>query len=113
MTPSNKSQILHDFRIGKNLSIVSIEENKGRYRGGFIYETRMKNHLEQELFYLIDFNHELDLDKMEFKKREDWNYNKWPLEYAILGIVGNGNHKDDIYSYFNGIYKKQEDKWRK
>jgi hypothetical protein len=113
MTSSDKSQSLHDFHICKNLEIISIEENKGRYRGGFIYEARMKNDIGQGLFYLIDFNHELDLKAMNFRKRENWDYKKWPLEYAILGIVGNGNHKDEIYAYFNGIYRKQEAEWRK
>jgi len=95
------------------LELISIEENPGRYRTGFIYEARMKNHIQQELFYLIDFNHQLDLKRMEFKKRENWDYKQQPFEYAILGIVGNGNHKDDIYAYFNGIYQKQETEWRK
>jgi hypothetical protein len=113
MTPSNKSKSVHDFRIGKNLEILSIEENPGRCRTGFIYETRMKNHLQQELFYLIDFNHELDLENMKFIKRKDWDYKTWHFDYAILGIVGNGNHKDEIYEYFNGIYRKQEEEWRK
>lgn len=104
---------MHGLNIGKNLEILSIEENKGRCRGGYVYETRIKNNINQDLFYLIDFNHELDLRKCKFIRRKNWDYMKWPLEYAILGIVGNGNHKDEIYSFFNGIYRKQEDEWRK
>ena len=101
------------FNISKNLELISIEENPGRYRTGFIYEARMRNNIQQDLFYLIDFNHQLDLERMEFKKSEDWDYKNWPFDYAILGIVGNGNHKDDIHAYFNGIYQKQESEWRK
>jgi hypothetical protein len=104
---------MHGLNIGKNLEILSIEENKGRCRGGYVYETRIKNNINQDLFYLIDFNHELDLKEMIFKKRQDWDYNKWPIEYSVLGIVGNGNHTDEIYAYFNGIYQKQERDWRK
>jgi hypothetical protein len=101
------------FHISKNLELISIAENPTRCRSGHIYEARMKNHIEQELFFLIDFNHELDTREMIFKKRQDWDYNKWPIEYSVLGIVGNGNHTDELYAYFNGIYQKQERDWRK
>ena len=101
------------FHISKNLELISIEENPSRCRSGYIYRVIMRNEVEQELFYLIDFNHELDLKEMKFKKRQGWDYNKWPMGPPIVGIVGNGNHKDDIYTYFNGIYQKQEDAWRK
>ena len=104
---------MHGFHISKNLEVLSIEENPGRCRGGFIYEVRMKNHIQQELFYLIDFNHQLDLKNNLFIKRESWDYKTWRFKYPILSVIGNGNHKDDIHAFFNKIYQKQEEEWRK
>ena len=104
---------MHGLRISKNLEIISIEENPGRYRSGFIYEVRMKNHIQQELFYLIDFNHQLDLKNRLFIKKQNWDYKQWGFEYAILSVIGNGNHQTEIYEFFNNIYQKQEEEWRK
>ena len=101
------------LNISANLELISIVENPSRCRTGYIYEVIMKNQIKQELFYLIDFNHELDLKEMKFKKIKDWDYNQWPMGPPILGIIGNCNHEEDILTYFNGIYQKQESEWRR
>jgi len=97
-----------------NLEIISIEEDKGRYRSAYLYEVKIKNSDGQIRQYLIDSNHEIRNYKrgIRFVKRKKWNYNKWQFEYALLSVLGNGNHTDDIYKYFNGIFQKQESKWK-
>ena len=98
-----------------SIEIISIEEDEFRCRTCYIYNTRIKNSDGHIKDYLIDFNHKIinNGKGIEFVKREDIDYKASPFECAVLSVQGNGNHTDDIYAHFNGIFQKQEGEWRK
>jgi len=91
-----------------------MDENKGRYRCGYIYETKIRNNGNLELEYLIDSNHEIikNGNKIEFVKKEGWDYKKWSFDCAILSIIGNGNYAGELHDYFNSIFRGQEKEWQ-
>jgi len=97
------------------IEILSMTEEGSRCRISFIYGTRIKSSNGFENDYLIDLNHRVKMNGkgIEFEKNTAWDYKGWPLDCAVLSIVGNGNHTDEICKYFNEIYRSQEKEWRK
>ena len=92
------------------MKIKKIEKVEGRVKACFKYKISLDNSED----YVIDLNHEIYLNdgKVAFKKRQGWDYNRWPFSHVVIDFEIRSSSSYKIWDDLNAEFEKQQEIWK-